>query len=103
MHTCKRAPLVARTQPSELTHHATRTCQPRTRATTHQTHILPFPDTTEGRVVLELYSDLCPKTAENFRALCTGEKGLGEAGVPLWYKGTLFHRIVPGFMVQVRA
>jgi peptidylprolyl isomerase len=41
-----------------------------------------------------------PKTADNFRALCTGEKGIGRSGKPLHYKGTKFHRIIPGFMCQ---
>ena len=53
-----------------------------------------------GRIVFELFSDLLPKTAENFRALCTGEKGIGHSGVPLHYKGSRFHRIIPDFMVQ---
>ncbi|KAG8198691.1 hypothetical protein JTE90_015515 [Oedothorax gibbosus] len=53
-----------------------------------------------GRVVLELFKDVVPKTADNFRALCTGEKGLGKYGKPLHYKGSPFHRIIRRFMVQ---
>lgn len=47
-----------------------------------------------GKVVFELYNDVVPKTAENFRALCTGEKGEAKAGVPLHYKGSGFHRVI---------
>ena len=54
-----------------------------------------------GRVVIELFSDATPLTAENFRCLCTGEKGVGPASrKPLHFKGTSFHRVIKGFMMQ---
>merc|ERR1711907_366219 len=54
----------------------------------------------QERVVFELFADVTPRCSENFRALCTGEKGRGKCGKPLHFKGSAFHRIIPGFMCQ---
>ncbi|XP_018529332.1 NK-tumor recognition protein isoform X2 [Lates calcarifer] len=54
-----------------------------------------------GRIVFQLFSDVCPKTSKNFLCLCTGEKGTGKiTGKKLCYKGSTFHRVVKNFMIQ---
>ena len=51
-------------------------------------------------VAVSLFAKVCPRTVENFRLLCTGEKGKGRAGKPLHFKGSSFHRVIPGFMLH---
>lgn len=51
-----------------------------------------------GRMKMELFADVVPKTAENFRQFCTGEHR--KDGVPQGYKGATFHRIIKDFMIQ---
>ncbi|VVA98529.1 unnamed protein product [Arabis nemorensis] len=53
-----------------------------------------------GRIVIELFADTVPRTAENFRCLCTGERGIGtRSGIPLHFKGTTFDDIAPDFTI----
>lgn len=57
-------------------------------------------DEPAGKVVMQLYEDICPQTVANFKALCTGEKGNCSTGQPLHYKGCAFHRVIKNFMIQ---
>lgn len=55
-------------------------------------------DRPAGRIEFILRADVCPRTAENFRALCTGEKS--TTALNLWYSNSIFHRVIPDFMLQ---
>jgi peptidylprolyl isomerase len=56
--------------------------------------------TSPKRIEFTLFADTTPLTAENFRALCTGEKGVGKSGKPLHFKDSVFHRVISQFMAQ---
>ncbi|XP_020863833.1 putative inactive peptidyl-prolyl cis-trans isomerase-like 6 isoform X2 [Phascolarctos cinereus] len=53
-----------------------------------------------GRLIFELYADLCPKTCQNFQSLCTGNAGFSQSGLKLHYKHTIFHRLVKNGWLQ---
>mmetsp|Transcript_44467 Transcript_44467/g.115625 ORF Transcript_44467/g.115625 Transcript_44467/m.115625 type:complete len:385 (-) Transcript_44467:2365-3519(-) len=54
-----------------------------------------------GTVIIELFSDVCPRTCENFRSLCTGDRGVSRLShKALCFQGSRFHRVIPGFMIQ---
>ncbi|XP_074043421.1 putative inactive peptidyl-prolyl cis-trans isomerase-like 6 isoform X1 [Macrotis lagotis] len=53
-----------------------------------------------GRLLFELYADLCPKTCVNFRTLCTGKAGYSQSGLRLHYRNTIFHRLVKNGWLQ---
>merc|ERR1712036_9584 len=65
----------------------------RTMATTRVFFDMTADGAPVGKIIMELRNDIVPKTAENFRALCTGEKGFG-------YRGSTFHRVINNFMCQ---
>jgi peptidylprolyl isomerase len=57
-------------------------------------------DTYKGEIIVGLFGKIAPKTVENFRALCTGEKGISKtSGYKLSYENSKFHRIIPDFMI----
>ena len=53
-----------------------------------------------GRLVMELYTHLCPRTCENFVSLCVGDRGTSSEGTKLSYVNTLFHRVIKGGWLQ---
>merc|ERR1719382_2199143 len=53
-----------------------------------------------GRIVFGMFGNTVPKTVKNFVTLCDGSAGIGNLGKPLHYKGSSFHRVIPGFMAQ---
>lgn len=69
----------------------------------NNTHVfldIKLGDAEPERIEIELFDSVAPKTAANFKSLCTGEKGASSCGKPLHYKNTIFHRIIKGFMMQ---
>eukprot|EP00913_Durusdinium_trenchii_P006751 g6347.t1 len=59
---------------------------------------ISFDGVSAGRLEIELFSDQVPETCENFRCLCTGERGRGQSGKRLTYLGAVFHCVIPGLV-----
>ena len=64
----------------------------------HVSHVCTNFSQEIGRLIMELYADVTPRTCENFRQLCTGE--MRKDGVPVGFKGASFHRVIKDFMIQ---
>ena len=97
--TTEKEPKRAATAPTSST---TPAATPRAAAAPESTRPVVFFDVSiggerAGRIEMELRSDVCPKTCENFRALCTGERAMSKA---LDFKKSVFHRVIPTFMAQ---